>query len=86
MKEIAGSEFETWIHLFPSITNPADRLRTADPDRDGKDNLMEFAVRLAGNAGSVTLDHFGSAAVEFKGGHEFSPTFRAAAGALIQSL
>ena len=30
------------------------------------DDLMEFAVRLAGNAGSVTLDHFGSAAVEFK--------------------
>jgi predicted esterase len=26
------------------------------------------------------------AAVEFKGGHEFSPTFRAAAGALIQAL
>ncbi len=27
-----------------------------------------------------------AAAVEFKGGHEFGPTFRAAAGALIQAL
>lgn len=40
---IAGSEFEEWIHLFTSLTNPADRLRTADPDGDGMNNLMEFA-------------------------------------------
>lgn len=40
---IAGGEFEEWIHLFTSLTNPADRLRTADPDGDGMNNLMEFA-------------------------------------------
>jgi hypothetical protein len=40
---IAGSQFEEWIHLFTSLTDPADRLRTADPDGDGLNNLMEFA-------------------------------------------
>ncbi len=41
---ISGREFETWINLFPSITDPADRLRTADPDHDGQNNLVEFAL------------------------------------------
>jgi hypothetical protein len=41
---IGGQEFEAWIHLFTSITNPADRLRTADPDKDGLNNLVEFAL------------------------------------------
>lgn len=40
---IAGGEFDEWIHLFPSLVNPADRLRTADPDGDGRNNLAEFA-------------------------------------------
>lgn len=31
------------------------------------DALMEFAVRTAGTAGALTLDHFGSAAVRYKG-------------------
>jgi histidinol-phosphatase len=31
------------------------------------DNLMDFAVRTARGAGEVTLEHFGSAAVRFKG-------------------
>lgn len=44
-----------------------------------RDNLMEFAVRLAGSAGAVTLGHFGSAAVEFKGdGSEVTVADRAA--------
>lgn len=43
------------------------------------DDLMEFAVRLAGGAGAVTLEHFGSAAVEFKGdGSEVTVADRAA--------
>jgi predicted esterase len=39
-------------------------------------------------ADSEALEERGAlaAAVEFKGGHEFAPTFRAAAGALIQSV
>ncbi len=40
---IAGGDFEQWMSLFPSLTDPADRLRTADPDGDGQDNLTEFA-------------------------------------------
>jgi histidinol phosphatase-like enzyme (inositol monophosphatase family) len=52
-----------------------------------RDNLMEFAVRLAGNAGSVTLDHFGSAAVEFKGdGSEVTAADRAAEDLVRKSL
>lgn len=31
------------------------------------DGLMEFAVRTAGTAGALTLEHFGRAAVRFKG-------------------
>lgn len=31
------------------------------------DNLMDFAVRTAEQAGSITLQHFGTAAVEYKG-------------------
>jgi histidinol-phosphatase len=31
------------------------------------DDLMEFAATTAGAAGALTLEHFGSAAVEFKG-------------------
>jgi histidinol-phosphatase len=31
------------------------------------DSLMEFAVRTAGTAGALTLEHFGRVAVEFKG-------------------
>ncbi|MET0397987.1 MAG: inositol monophosphatase family protein [Longimicrobiaceae bacterium] len=51
------------------------------------DNLMEFAVRLAGNAGSVTLDHFGSAAVELKGdGSEVTAADRAAEELVRKSL
>ena len=51
------------------------------------DNLMEFAVRLAGNAGSVTLDHFGSAAVELKGdGSEVTAADHAAEELVRKSL
>jgi hypothetical protein len=40
---IAGEEFETWINLFTSLS-PGDRTRTADPDGDGQNNLVEFAL------------------------------------------
>ncbi|MDP9349046.1 MAG: hypothetical protein M3P24_07890 [Gemmatimonadota bacterium] len=32
-----------------------------------RDNLMEFAARVATRAGEITLEHFGRAAVRFKG-------------------
>ena len=41
---ISGDEFELWVHRYPSIGNPAGRLRTADPDHDGLSNLIEFAL------------------------------------------
>lgn len=52
-----------------------------------RDDLMEFAVRLAGGAGAITLDHFGSAAVELKGdGSEVTAADRAAEEFVRQSL
>lgn len=41
---ITGDEFELWVHRHPSIGTPAGRLRTADPDQDGLNNLIEFAL------------------------------------------
>ncbi len=61
---ISGGDFEQWISLFPTITNPADRLKTADPDHDGRDNFTEFVFdgdpttgltdgKIVGKIGSV---------------------------------
>jgi len=42
------------------------------------DNLMDFAVRTAQRAGGITLEHYGRAAVEFKGdGSEVTAADRA---------
>jgi fibronectin-binding autotransporter adhesin len=35
--------FSTWIDNFASLTNPADKTKTADPDKDGLGNFGEFA-------------------------------------------
>ncbi|HEV2148986.1 MAG TPA: inositol monophosphatase family protein [Longimicrobiaceae bacterium] len=52
-----------------------------------RDDLMEFAVRLAGSAGAITLDHFGSVAVETKGdGSEVTVADRAAEEFVRSSL
>ena len=42
--------YEFWINSFPSITNPADKLKAANPDSDEQNNLTEFA--LDGNPAS----------------------------------
>lgn len=42
-----GTPFENWIDNFTQLTDPADKLPTADPDKDGTNNLSEFA--FAGN-------------------------------------
>ena len=39
----ATSPYDTWINSFTTLTNPADKLATADPDGDGATNLTEFA-------------------------------------------
>ncbi len=46
----SASPYDTWIALFPTITAPADKLPTADPDGDGVLNSVEFA--LDGNPAS----------------------------------
>jgi hypothetical protein len=39
----SASPFQSWISSFPSITDPADMLSSADPDGDSVSNLEEFA-------------------------------------------
>jgi hypothetical protein len=41
---IVTTPYEAWINSFPSLTVPADKLKTADPDNDGETNLVEFAL------------------------------------------
>lgn len=39
-----GSPYSSWINtFFPGVTDPAIIGQTADPDKDGTDNLTEFA-------------------------------------------
>ena len=38
----ASSAYDSWMASFPTITAPADKLPTADPDGDGVTNLAEF--------------------------------------------
>ena len=39
-----ASAYTTWIGTFPTITAPADKLATADPDNDGFENVLEFVL------------------------------------------
>jgi hypothetical protein len=41
---VGGTQYDVWIQSFASLTNPPDRLKTADPDKDGLTNLEEFAL------------------------------------------
>lgn len=48
-----GSPYSTWINtFFPGETNPAIIGATADPDKDGNTNILEFALGGAPNSGS----------------------------------
>ncbi len=47
-----GTDYDTWMALYPSITNPADKLPGADPDGDGLTNQDEYAFGLIPNSGS----------------------------------
>ena len=42
----AVSDFNTWLSAYGTITLPADRLPTADPDSDGMTNQQEYAFGL----------------------------------------
>lgn len=39
-----GDPYTTWIDGFTSLTNPADKALTADPDQDGLANIIEFVL------------------------------------------
>jgi len=60
----ASSPYDTWIATFPSITVPADKLASADADKDGLTNLMEFVLNgnpsLSDPSIAPTLDASGS--------------------------
>jgi autotransporter-associated beta strand protein len=47
-----GNDYDTWMASFPSITAPADKLPTADPDGDGLTNEEEYAFGLNPALGS----------------------------------
>ncbi len=49
---VAGGDYDTWMTSFPSITAPADKLSTADPDGDGLTNQEEYAFGLSPASGS----------------------------------
>jgi hypothetical protein len=54
-----ASPYTTWINSFPALTDPADKLATADPDDDGSTNLEEFAFAGDPTSGSNNgLRHF----------------------------
>lgn len=51
------------------------------------DGLMDFAARTAAAAGRITLEHFGAAAVEFKGdGSEVTAADRAAEAYILETV
>lgn len=39
-----ATAYDTWINSFTSLTTAADKLKSADPDQDGLNNLAEFAL------------------------------------------
>ena len=49
---VVNNDYSTWIANYPSITNPADKLATADPDRDSLTNQQEYAFGLNPSSGS----------------------------------
>lgn len=60
----ASTPYDTWMATFPTITAPADKLETADPDGDGFKNLMEFVLNgnpsVSNTSIAPTLDASGS--------------------------
>lgn len=71
----AGKHFDLWIQKFPAFTNPADRLRTADPDHDGLTNLAEFALNSDPAKSSSGADRLFPKVLWVEGADVFTLTF-----------
>jgi len=54
IKLVSSSPYTTWIGSFPSLTNPADKEMTADPDFDGLANVIEFVLDGNPANGAIT--------------------------------
>jgi hypothetical protein len=67
------STYETWSADYPSLT-PAQIAPTADPDRDGRNNLSEFCFGTSPTSGS---DGNGYSAIHTSAGLELRWTARA---------
>jgi fibronectin-binding autotransporter adhesin len=46
--------FQSWIESFTSLTDPADKLPEADPDKDGVSNIVEFVLNGNPESGAAT--------------------------------
>jgi len=54
VKLVSGNAFDSWINGFASLTNPADKTATADPDNDGYANIIEFVLNGDPTNGGIT--------------------------------
>ncbi|MCW1925048.1 autotransporter-associated beta strand repeat-containing protein [Luteolibacter arcticus] len=54
VKLVSGNAFDGWINGFPGLTNPADKTQTADPDKDGLANVIEFVLNSSPVNGTST--------------------------------
>ena len=41
---VSSDPFNAWIDTFTTLTDPADKTKSADPDEDGLTNAVEFAL------------------------------------------
>jgi len=50
----SATPYDTWMQSFPSLTDPAQRLKSANPDADELNNLAEFALDGHPASGAAT--------------------------------
>jgi predicted esterase len=93
MASRAAAHFEEGCHALvliggdvaPEVLASGARLPRTILGRGTRDEYFS-ATRFAEDSEALEERGVLAAAIEFNGGHEFSPMFRAAAGALIQAL
>ncbi|MFD0894299.1 autotransporter-associated beta strand repeat-containing protein [Luteolibacter ambystomatis] len=52
---LTADPYATWTNSYPGLVNPADKLKDADPDHDGLNNLHEFAFGGSPVSGATNL-------------------------------